>query len=241
MINSAIEKEANNFRKNHGIGSSDSINLRSLLLKLNVSTLFKPLSDTFSGMAIKHENSKFILINTSQNLGRQNFTIGHELYHLFIQNDFTSETTYKVGTFNGSDKNELNADTFAAYFLMPKDGILDLIPEEEIRKKRINLSLDTVVKLEQYFQVSRSAMLYRLKNLGFIDNESFNIYSRNVIRSAIRRGFSDKLYTSTNQEQFISNYGDIANSLVESEKISEGDYYSLMMDIGVDVLSNNFD
>src|SRR5690606_13172611 len=116
------------------------------------------------------------------------------------------------------DENELKADYFASFFLMPKDGIMSLIPNEEFNNNKVNLSLDTIVKLEQYFQVSRSAMLYRLKDLQFIDNETYNEYSSGVIKSARRRGYKESLYVANRLDEFLSNYGDMANSLVESEK-----------------------
>lgn len=234
-----IEKQAINFRNAHGISSSSSLNLKSLLLKLGVTSFFKPLSSDFSGMAIKSGTDRFMLINTSQNLGRQNFTICHELYHLFIQEDFTSETTLKVGQFNKLDINEMHADLFASYLLMPQEGIYSMISNKEIDSR--NISLDTVVKLEQYFQVSRMAMLYRLKNLNLLDSNTLDEYSRGIIKSAARRGYSDELYTKSNHSEFIGSYGDLANHLVETEKISEGDYYSLMMDIGIDVLATKID
>lgn len=238
-INSIIEKNASEFRNSFGFGSSAPINLRALLLKLNVFTFYKPLSDKFSGMAIREGEKRYILVNSSQNVGRQNFTICHELYHLFIQEEFHSETTYSVGKFDSNDLIELKADLFASFLLMPKDGILSIAPSHEIEKRGSTLSLDTVVKLEQYFQVYRGALLYRLFRLGLINQNSYDTYSTGKIRSAVRRGYSDFLYTSSNQTELISNYGDLANYLVESDRISEGDYYSLMMDIGIDILTKN--
>ena len=113
-----IEKKSIEFRSKHGISSSASINLKSLLLKTGVTSFFKPMSSDFSGMAIKSGNDRFMLVNTSQNLGRQNFTIGHELYHLFIQENFIAETTLKAGVFNALDPEEFKADLFSSFFLM---------------------------------------------------------------------------------------------------------------------------
>jgi Zn-dependent peptidase ImmA (M78 family) len=233
-----IERHASEFRNKYGLSSGEPINLKSLLLKLNVGTLFKPLTYSFSGMAVKLDGNRFILINSTQQVGRQNFTIGHELYHLFIQEDFTAETTYNVGQYNKSDKNEWRADMFASFLLMPQAGISSMIPVEEMQRGK-ELSLDTIVNLEQYFQVSRAAMLYRLKSLGMIDEPTRKKHSRGVTVSAQRRGFPDTLYVSNGVTEFIGKYGDLANHLVENEKISEGDYYSLMKDIGIDILSNN--
>jgi len=80
-----IEKEAAEFRTRLGYTSYDPIGLKSLLIKLNIITLFKPLSEKFSGMAVKVEDTCFMFVNSSHSIGRQNFTICHELYHLFIQ------------------------------------------------------------------------------------------------------------------------------------------------------------
>ena len=79
-----ISEKASTFRISNGYGPTDSIQLTSLLLKKNIITLFKPLAEKFGGMAIKAgENLNFILVNQNHNLGKQHFTIGHEIYHLF--------------------------------------------------------------------------------------------------------------------------------------------------------------
>jgi Zn-dependent peptidase ImmA (M78 family) len=87
-----IEKKAFAFRQQNGLSSAEPIRLKSLLLKNNVLTLFKPLSDSFSGMAVKiDDHNRFMMVNCEQSLGKQHFTIGHELYHLFIQENFKSQ------------------------------------------------------------------------------------------------------------------------------------------------------
>lgn len=48
-----IERQVAEFRADNGLSASEAINLKSLLLKLNVLTIFRPLSDNFSGMCLK--------------------------------------------------------------------------------------------------------------------------------------------------------------------------------------------
>ncbi len=55
-----------------------------------------------------------MLINTTQSLGKQHFTIGHGLYHLFIQENFSSQTC-QTGMFNKKEVEEYRADWFAAF------------------------------------------------------------------------------------------------------------------------------
>ncbi len=147
-----LEKNANIFRNDNGFDSNEPIRLKSLLQKLNVVTLFVPLSDHFSGMALKVENNnsfeRFMLINSIQSLGKQHFTICHELYHLYFQNEFNSRVC-KTGTFDKKDFEEFNADVFASFLLLPKDGLLNNIPDNELNSK--SLTLPTILNLEQLY------------------------------------------------------------------------------------------
>jgi Zn-dependent peptidase ImmA (M78 family) len=54
---------------------------------------------------------------------------------------------------------------------MPEDGLHQHIPDVELAKDKIQLS--TIVKLEQYFYSSRSALLYRLKYLKLISSGKY--------------------------------------------------------------------
>ncbi len=227
-----IEKKATEFRNMHGLGANSPLDLRALLLKLKVSVLYRPLSENFSGMAVKMQDLNFILINSSQTRARQNFSICHELYHLFIQENFFAEATLLS---NKKNKDEKLADLFASTLLIPTNGLIALIPNDELASGG-KLSLDTVIKAEQFFQVSRNAILIKLKSLGLINEIEQVDYQKNVIQSALRRGYPIDLYESCHSKSFFSDYGDLANKLLEDDKISESHYYSLMMDIGIDIL-----
>ena len=67
-----IERQVSEFRTDNGLSSSEPITLKSLLLKLNVLTIFRPLSENFSGMCLKDNSGhRFMLINSNQPRGRQ--------------------------------------------------------------------------------------------------------------------------------------------------------------------------
>lgn len=229
-----IEKEAAEFRNKYGFTNLDPIRLKSLLIKLNVITLFKPLSDNFSGMGVKVGNNRFILINSNHSIGRQHFSICHELYHLYIQDDFTPHHCLS-GIFNKNDKIEYCADLFAAYLLMPKDGINSLIPDEQLIKDKI--TLETILKIEHYFSCSRAALLNRLKEMQLISVKTFEKFKNDIVLSARKYGYDDTLYKSGNEGLVIGNFGTIAKQLFDSEKISEGHYAELMNSIGFDMFN----
>ena len=87
-----IEEKSVELRSKNGYGGTEPIILSSLLLKNNVITLFQPLSSGLAGMSIKaSEDLRFMLINQKHIVGKQHFTIAHEIYHLFIQEKFESQ------------------------------------------------------------------------------------------------------------------------------------------------------
>ena len=117
-----------------------------------------------------------MLVNSNQPMGRQHFTIAHELYHLFIE-----ESPHPINAIPATVKSvvEQSADMFASSFLMPEAGICQLTPEDELRGPK-NVSLGTILRLEHYFSVSRSALLYRLLNLGIITESARSNWRKQV-------------------------------------------------------------
>ncbi|MCT3702483.1 ImmA/IrrE family metallo-endopeptidase [Elizabethkingia anophelis] len=233
-----LEKKASEFRQGYGIGHTDPINFISLLKKLSVITVFRPLGNSFCGMAIKIQDDKvksninrFMLVNNKHSIGEQNFTIGHELYHLFIQEDFSSMYC-TTAQFNKRSGEEFFADLFSAILMLPEEGLLSLIPDYEMGMDKI--SIQTILKLEQFFNCSRKVLLYRLEHLGLISNsENQECYNISDIESALLNGYPLDLYKSGNTNLVLGDYGQIANELYSKELISESHYQSLLLDLGM--------
>lgn len=232
-----LEKSALSFRLDNGLSNNDPIRLKSLLQKLNVITVFTPLSSNFSGMALKvihkEKQHRFMLVNCDQSLGKQHFTICHELYHLYVQPGFTNQVCL-TGMFDPkADKEEYNADIFASYLLLPADGLLENIPDYELSKKKI--SLQTILFLEHFFSCSRRALLYRLKKQGLLNAADYDLFRTNIMKGALQNGFQTDLYEPGNKNVVIGSYGTLAKDLFDKEKISQSHYYTLLTDIGVNI------
>lgn len=229
-----IGEKASTFRVENGYGPTDSILLTSLLLKKNIITLFKPMSEKFAGMAIKAgENLNFILVNQNHILGKQHFTIGHEIYHLFIQDNFTSHRC-NTGLFEKQeDSEERKADLFAACLLLPENGIIQLIPNAEKQKKNL-ISTETLFRIQQYYGLSVNAVIYRLCELEYIDNSYYDKYSNGKMSTARKLGYDDRLYKPGNADKIIGDYGTIVNRLYQDQRISESYYLELLNAINID-------
>lgn len=231
-----IEKQASVFRNENGLNLSEAISLKSLLLKLNVLTIFRPMSDNFSGMCLKDKSGhRFMLVNSNQPRGRQHFTIGHELYHLFVEEN---PTPHKCNPGNSKDYVEQCADMFASLLLMPENGIYQLIPEMELKSKRITLG--TILRIEHYFSVSRSALLYRLLNLGIITKSKHEELTRIGVKASAKGfGYDTSLYEPANEGLIIGDFGEKARWLFDHEKISESHYMELLEKINFDEAEND--
>ena len=223
----AFELLALKFRKENGLGDTAPIDFHRLLESLKIITIFRPLSDNFSGMCLVSPEKKngFILINSNQSRGRQRFTIAHELYHIFFDEKFTPHYC-SPGT-SGKNPSEKAADSFASALLMPSIGLTEIIIQSNWKKR---IDIPTLIKLGQYYSVSHTSLLVRLKELSYINNvQKDEFWNYRISEEAIRYGYDDSLYSRpANEGLIIGNYVGLATELFDKEIISEGHYTELL-------------
>lgn len=225
-----VESQVSKFRQVTGLSDSEPVNLKSLLLKLNVLTIYRPLSDNFSGMSLKSGDKRFMLINSNHPKCRQHFTIAHELYHLYFDPNPTPHNCMSDGKKN--DKEQC-ADAFALMFLMPADGVRQMIPDNELMAGHISLA--SILRIEHYFSVSYSAVLNRLFDLGLINRNERDTFKEYPVKKTAREyGYDTALYEPGNKNLVIGDFGEKARKLFDNEKISEGHYLELLHKIGID-------
>lgn len=198
--------------------------VKSALEQLGILTVFRPLSDSSYGMSIKMKDGlRFMLVSSNSTIGRQHFTIGHELYHLYYDEN---PQPHMCGM-DGKAPTEQSADMFASNLLLPRVGLLAMLPEDFPTSKKLDLA--TVVRMEQKFQVSRQALLYRLKRLGIIGEDVLQSLLLAPTRDAAqRRGYDVALYENGKEGLIIGDYSSLATDLFEKGRISEGHYNELV-------------
>lgn len=168
------EHLANDERGRLGLGNAPISDIYSLFEREGIKIHKKPFpsGSKISGcFFFNQEIGPCIVVNTKHRPERTNFTAAHEYCH-FLR-DSQSLVDYACNLRNlGEQKEvfEIRANAFAANFLMPADGINEYLRELG-GTKRSPLGVDRVVRLQRYFRVSYAAMLYRLKNLGWISDE----------------------------------------------------------------------
>lgn len=223
-------KKAVSLRKQLGDDATSPIDIFTLAYSIeHLSIVYYPMGERLSGICVKDKGSNVIAINSSMSIGRQRFSLAHEFYHLFYDEDkLTAICAKKIGV--GSDK-EIYADQFASYFLMPPDALSDII--QQIKKTPSDkLSVKDIVRIEQYFQLSRQAVIYRLIGEKELTPNEAESMRQNVISSAINLGYDDTLYKPTPKEKQYGTYGyyiQQADKANERGLISNGKYEELLL------------
>lgn len=125
-----------------------------------------PFDDNISGTLVIEQN--VIGFNQFESRVRRRFTVAHELGHFILHKDKRPIFLDKLFRLNSSststDQNyelELEANLFAAAILMP-----ETILRKEVKNIELDFGNEEGIKyLARIFDVSSTAMYYRLKNL----------------------------------------------------------------------------
>lgn len=231
-INIELNSNALKMRKILNEDSCSPIDIFSLINNLkNVTLVFYPMSDRISGMCIREKNSNIIGINSNMSYGRQRFTAAHELYHLFFEKQLRRVICEKDISKSKSDS-EKEADKFASYLLSPYDSLRNYL-EENNMLDNYKLTIEDVINVEQYYQLSHQAMLYRLASDGYCDWDEVESLKMPVSQKAMRLGYDDKLYKASQEDRkyfSIGEYVKKVEQLKERDLISSGKYEELMLD-----------
>lgn len=220
-----LHSKASSLRKKLGEDSTSPIDIFSATKSIeNLTVVFYPMSNNMSGICVKNGDQPIIAINSTMSLGRQRFSLAHELYHLYY--DISSHMTVSQKAIGSSNVIEKQADCFASFFLLPEDALRSLLENNK------ELTLEKIVYIEQLYGMSRQAILYRLVEGNYITQKDTEKYASGVIRTAMSLGYDDALYKPQPIEKQYMTYGcyiKMATHLYEEEVISTGKYESLLL------------
>jgi Zn-dependent peptidase ImmA (M78 family) len=226
-----LNNEAVSLREQFGADASSPIDIFRLITSHNEMTLtFFPMSDRISGICIKSGDVKLIGINSALTYGRQRFTAAHELYHMFYDDELAVRVCYK--DLQGIETVEREANTFASFMLAPYGALRSFI-HSKLRNGIKELTLEDVVRIEQYFGLSRQATLVRLMKEGYLTPETAAAMETNIRASARKLGYAIDLYLPTPEDSQYTTYGRyvaLAELLKEKGLVSTGKYEELLLD-----------
>ena len=189
------------------------------------------LDDQISGIFMAEAEVQLCIVINDAHLDRAKarvaFTIAHEYSHILLDRD-KGITISKIS--NDRDLFEVRANAFAAAFLMPEEGVSQFLknigkgassrerllayteqPDSDplvghyrrLASSQIITFYD-VVKFCAYFGISFEAALYRLRNTGFLSEESFDqLYQQKGSARQILQHLNNE---KKEQENPISNF-----------------------------------
>lgn len=133
--------------------------------RLGVHILYVDAPQGVSGAACHLSDMNFILINRNEPLGRRNYDMAHELFHVLTWNELTPEKIDVVFNKKKAPRVEQLAENFSAALLMPKETLKRFWEGDNTADitERIN-------SVAQKFKVSSIALKNRLRNTGLITN-----------------------------------------------------------------------
>lgn len=220
-------------RKKLGEDSTSPVDIFSIAHNIKGLTIvFYPMGENLSGMCIKgQDGNNLIAISSAMTLGRQRYSMAHEFFHLYYDDSMISVCAKKI---NSGKDIEKSADMFASYFLMP-DAALQVLADSLTKEKREKkLSLDDVIRIEQYFGVSHQAAVYRLMHTVFLNETTGNDFLTVAVRRrAESLGYRSDLYLPTPEGKRYMTYGNYINQaeqVLEKGLVSEGKYEELLLD-----------
>jgi Zn-dependent peptidase ImmA (M78 family)/DNA-binding XRE family transcriptional regulator len=186
------ERLADEERRRLGLGQGPVGDLGELLEAQGIRTGVVTLPPDVSGITLADPGvGLFVVVNRAHHHLRRRFSFAHEYAHVIADRDRSGVIS------RGSQREDLvevRANAFAARFLMPEDGVrqavaglgkgkpsrayLDVFDEAATVKVEgraepgtQRLQLYDVVRLAHHFGVSRSAMLYRVRDLRLLTDQ----------------------------------------------------------------------
>ena len=128
-------------------------------------------------------------------------------------------------------KVEKDANLFASYLRMPHSSFSRYCNKLTNNGSK-GIELHDILEIEQYFRVSRNAVLVRLIQEEYITPEESEQYKTDIIKNAKKYGFDITLYlpTDINQRKTYGAYLKKALKLKESGLISDGKYEEYLLE-----------
>lgn len=234
MIDRAeIMTQATQLRRELGKDTSAPIDIFTTARAIEGLTIvFYPMGEKLSGMCIRGKGKNFVVaINSSMSRGRQNFSLAHEFYHMYYDNSAVSLCGKRIGI---GQELEKKADLFASFFLMPNDEFVKIATSFAKRNSNGKLTINDIVKIEQYFQVSHQATVIRLIESNYLTQKEANKYLEMSVKGVAESlGYNGDLYRSLPANKLYGTYGtyiEQADTLLQRGLISQGKYESLLLD-----------
>lgn len=171
MMRQAVEEAGSQLRK-IGVNFEEPIDVFKIIHEMGIELMFRPLEGKPDGFYLPQSTSRpkaGILLNSRRSPPRQRYTAAHELYHFLRKDSGRVEVILEECTRvpQGRPDEEVLADVFAGYFLMPAKLVTHFFRKLGFKKKEKFDGKD-IYRLALCMRTSYEATCYHLLHLEFI-------------------------------------------------------------------------
>lgn len=172
MLELGPETLAAESRQRLGLGVRPVWNMVALLEEEGVFVVEAPFesNNLFGAFTYSEEAGPCVLINTHCTRGRQTTTAAHEYCHNL--KDRERIRAIVCGRHNEDEEVERYAYTFARHFLMPREGVLQVL--DDLGALSRDIDEEDVVHLRWHFRVSYHVASLHLMQLGFVSRSDYD-------------------------------------------------------------------
>lgn len=181
-------------RKRLSIGIGSIADITNLIANQGIWACSADLPDDVSGLFLNNSKTGLIiLVNANHVISRKRFSYAHEYAHALFDRD---ENIRISSTANNAEFIEVRANAFSAAFLMPTDGISEVLRSlnkgKSSRQNQVildvsansemnvesryapysqNITFQDIAIIAHHFSVSYQAAVYRLRSLNIISQK----------------------------------------------------------------------
>ncbi len=134
---------AHRAHKQFRVDPSSRVDVFGVLRSANAYVFFRPLKSMFGAFLPTKGQIPGLLINSNLPLSVQRYTAAHEFGHVYMNHktvSLDSEVAFVPEERSGVDPDEIAAEAFAAFFLMPKALVVNSLRELDLRPEQIDAS-----------------------------------------------------------------------------------------------------
>ncbi len=221
-----IEQKANKIIKQYAESDYGIHNVFSLIRSMNIDLIRYPFdNERPAGFACRLAGRSIIVTNSSLILSREIFTAAHELAHILFDFNDVDNIMVDIDNEHDNSKVEKRAFHFADCLLMPETHLIDFI-KNELEKDAKSLDALDIVRMQKVFNVSYSALVWRLLKLNMINepHKDTLLESQSVLKSVTLfdlLGFEKTLLIPYGKTQVPEKYIDYVISNYENGFIPE--------------------
>ncbi len=160
---------AHRAHKEFGVNPSMRVDVFGVLRDIGAFVFFRPLRSIYGAYLPTGDSMPGLLINSNLPLSVQRFTAAHELGHLYLGHKIVSlerEVGFVPEERSGVDNDEVVAEAFGAFFLMPKALVATSMRELRIEKE--TMAPADVYLLALRMGASYAATINQLRTLRFL-------------------------------------------------------------------------